>query len=206
MQAKGLLLAITMLVPAAVCGQVVIKPSCADTDRQCALVAMINHDTRKLDTWQAVLAMPVSERIGAASPQLVEYLTLDEIKNGFPDPPRVTTLDAGFMADAKAAMAECNAIQYILLHEPGHVLSVGSGVHPAWFSESRSIEQSASYPFLTLSWKIDQKANRYTNNFDTEFPQRLQTVHYFGASSYDPLFSLPVYAQLRQDARGDFLY
>lgn len=47
-----------------------------------------------------------------------------------------------------------NAIQYILLHEFGHVLSVGEDEHPRWDARSISTTRPGDYPFFDLSWTV----------------------------------------------------
>lgn len=74
-----------------------------------------------------------------------------------------------------------NALQYILLHELGHVFSVGTNIHPPWNTEPRRIAPTSKYPFFDQSWRIDRKANKYRSRFDAFFPQRARTVYYFGA-------------------------
>jgi hypothetical protein len=74
-----------------------------------------------------------------------------------------------------------NALQYILLHELGHVFSVGTDIHPPWNTEPRHIAPASKYPFFDLSWQIDRKANKYRSRFEAGFPQRARTVYYFGA-------------------------
>lgn len=74
-----------------------------------------------------------------------------------------------------------NAIQYILLHELGHVLSVGTRIHPPWNIEPRDVAEGATFPYSDLSWQIDRKANSYRSLFDANFPQRPSTVYYAGA-------------------------
>jgi hypothetical protein len=73
------------------------------------------------------------------------------------------------------------AIQYILLHELGHVLSVGSQVHPDWNLAPAKVPQTEQYPFFDLSWFIDRARSRYVTRFDDRFPQRGEVVYYFGA-------------------------
>src|SRR5450759_4577702 len=82
------------------------KLPCADKDRQCAYDAIKNHIARRLNTWKAALALPVSERMGPAPPQLVEYINLDNIMNGLPERPRAAKLDPDLQADVKAAVAD----------------------------------------------------------------------------------------------------
>ena len=71
------------------------------------------------------------------------------------------------------------AIQYILLHELGHVLSVGARVHPDWNLSPAKVPKAERYPFFDLSWAIDR--GRYVTRFDDRFPQRANVVYYFGA-------------------------
>lgn len=229
---------------------------------------MQKHVAARIATWQAVVSVPVSERIGTAPPYLVEYINLDNILNGFPERPRAAKVEADLLADVKAAIADLpaeiwnlpgqrllgiyfvenlggtgytdyvldrnakpvaaymvfdaavlartkanawatwkestpfktgsgyvldarieadgddnrkNAIQYILLHELGHVLSVGTNLHPPWNIAPRDVAGSATYPYSDLSWQIDRKANKYRSLFDARFPQRTSTVYYVGA-------------------------
>lgn len=262
-------LAVTaMLVAQMTLAQDVPGLPCADADKECAQRAMKHHAAIRIDTWLAALSMPVAERIGPASPQLVEYLNLDNILNGYPERPRAARLDAGLLADVRGAMADLpaeiwtlvgdrlvgvyfveglggtgytdyvfaapggplkgfivldaavlasqranawatwkentpfapgagyrlearieaddhdnrrNAIQYILLHELGHVLSIGADIHPPWNLGPKAVDSAATYPFFDLSWTIDREADKYRSRFDANFPQRTSTVYYFGA-------------------------
>jgi hypothetical protein len=70
------------------------------------------------------------------------------------------------------------AIQYILLHEIGHVLSIGATVHPPWSADPKGIEPSR-YDFFGLSWLV--KDGRYATRFDADFPRRRDVRFYFGA-------------------------
>jgi len=244
-----------------------LKLPCAYTDKACAFKARESHAVRRLHTWKAALARPVDERIGPASPQLVEYLSLDNIYNGFPERPRTAKLDAAFLADVKGAIADLppgiwrlfnerligvyfvedlggtgftdfvadqagrpagyvvldsailgrqtanawatwkentpfktqtmfkldarieagrddnrrSAIRYILLHELGHVLSIGGNIHPPGNAAPREIPAKTKYPFFDLSWTIDRRAGKYVTLFDANFPQRKDVVYYFGA-------------------------
>lgn len=218
--------------------------------------------------WRSELARPMDERIGAAPPALVQYLTMDNVKQGYPQRPRAAVLEPAFLQDVHAAIAQLppsvwrlfderlvgvyfveelggtgytdavkdaagrdvaayivldaavlrplvanawatwkegtpfkprpgwalearieddagnnrsNAIQYILLHELGHVLSVGGRVHPPWDVRPRDVPAAASYPFFELSWRIDRKANRNVALAEEHFPQRRHVAYYFGA-------------------------
>ncbi len=74
-----------------------------------------------------------------------------------------------------------NAIQYILLHELGHVLSVGGNFHPNWNLSPKNVASTAGLPFFELSWTVERREDRYATRFDDAFPQRRNVVYYFGA-------------------------
>jgi len=74
-----------------------------------------------------------------------------------------------------------NAIQYILLHELGHVLSIGQKIHPPWTTEPRDVDSADGYPYFLLSWSSVKDENRYATKFDRSFAQRRDVVYYFGA-------------------------
>ena len=74
-----------------------------------------------------------------------------------------------------------NAIQYILLHELGHILSIGENIHPTWDRPPNSELSLDRYPFANLSWEIQNAENRYASHFDAAFPERKDVVYYFGA-------------------------
>ncbi len=268
MKVSGFLAVLALLAFQPAAGQGVPKLPCANADKACALRATKRHAVGKIAAWQAALSVPAGERIGPASPQLVEYINLDNILNGYTERPRAATLDADLLADVKGAIADLppeiwnlfserlvglyfveglggtgytdyvfdssskpvaafvvfdaailarqsangwatwkentpfktaagykldariaadsadnrkNAIQYILLHELGHVLSVGADIHPPWNISPRDVVRGAKYPFFELSWTIDRKADQYRSLFDATFPQRANTVYYFGA-------------------------
>lgn len=74
-----------------------------------------------------------------------------------------------------------NAIQYILLHELGHILSLGENIHPQWGKPENKTSLEL-YPFARLSWENEnQGASRYISRFEPQFPQRKNVVYYFGA-------------------------
>jgi hypothetical protein len=248
--------------------QGVPKSSCGDSDKKCAQRLMRDHPATKVALWRSALSLPAGERIGPAPPELIEYITLDNIANDFPERPRAAKLDPEFLADLKSAVADLppeiwalfaeklaglyfvdglggtgytdyvfngrgkpvaafvvldasvlvkqranawatwkentpfkadarykldvrievatgdnrkNALQYILLHELGHVFSVGTDIHPPWNTEPRRISSESKYSFFDQSWQIDRKGNKYRSRFDAAFPQRARTVYYFGA-------------------------
>lgn len=90
---------------------------------------------------------------------------------------------AGWKLDARIADGRddtrANAIQYILLHEMGHALSVGAGIHPTWtLSPKEATAGGREFPYYQQSWRVE--GEKYATVFDAEFPQRKDVVYYFG--------------------------
>lgn len=71
------------------------------------------------------------------------------------------------------------ALQYILLHELAHVISVGERFHPRWTQPPPDATGFAAYPFASISWQVEDK--RYRPRPGDDFPQRASVVYYFGA-------------------------
>jgi len=69
------------------------------------------------------------------------------------------------------------AIQYILLHEIGHVLAIGADVHPDWSADPKDVDPAKHY-YSGLSWKVED--GKYATRFDADFPKRKDVVFYFG--------------------------
>jgi hypothetical protein len=82
---------------------------CGYADKECAAKARHGHIVTKLDYWNAAFAKPLDQRIGAAPPELVEYLNLDNIQNGYPNKPHTAALPADFLADVQQAFSELPA-------------------------------------------------------------------------------------------------
>ncbi|MES2185362.1 MAG: hypothetical protein V4505_12495 [Pseudomonadota bacterium] len=64
-----------------------------------------------------------------------------------------------------------NALQFLLLHEFGHALTAGGNFLPDWWTRPADLAPAASYPFLALSWDIDEQ-RRIVPNPDNSFPLR----------------------------------
>lgn len=91
------------------------------------------------------------------------------------------------------------ALQYILLHELGHVASVGRNIHPRWDSWDCRSNPPDMFPFFQLSWQLsDQDDCSVDSKFDHEgFGYRTEVIYYFGARL--PAATSPtVYQQLEQ--------
>ncbi len=96
-----------------------------------------------------------------------------------------------FVADSRHALtatlekpADDNrrqAIQYILLHELGHVLSVGRDFHPDWNLGPAQVPASESYPFFDIAWTIDRAKSLYMLRDPDSLPEAKQVRYYFGA-------------------------
>lgn len=261
--APGLLL-LPLLLPGAALPQEPARISCSLDDKACAEAATRGHVVTKIDYWRHALARPLERRIDAAPHELVEFLTLDNIKSGFPERPRAAKPSRRFLRDLQAAIAELppgvrrlgaarlagiylvqelggtgftdviydarsnpvaglivldvavlqkranawatwkentpfkpepgfrlaasietqghdnrkNTIQYILLHELGHVVSIGEKIHPPWTIEPKEVSSRADYRFFDLSWTVAAGENRYLTKFDDVFPQRKDVVYY----------------------------
>ncbi len=242
--------------------------SCADNSQDCKAARPERHVATTLDYWRAALALPVEQRIGVASPEVIDYVTQDNIKNKIPDRPRIPRLAPDFLRDVQQAFDELpvtikqliskklagimlaegiggtgfseeivgvgsnpaaafilldstllraqtanawatwkentpfkaqagyelvaeieaksddnrkNAIQYILLHELGHVLSIGEKLHPSWTIKPDELQSPADFPYFSLSWTAQKQGSAYATLFDASFPQRKDIVYYFGA-------------------------
>ena len=71
-----------------------------------------------------------------------------------------------------------NAIQYILLHELGHIASIGAAVHPYWGIAPAEVRDAAALPYFNLSWLIERQENRFISRFDAAFRERRDIAYY----------------------------
>lgn len=72
------------------------------------------------------------------------------------------------------------AIQYILLHEIGHVLAMGTSLLPSSDLEPKEALARGPYSFLDMSWQIGPKDN-WASIYDGGFLIRPDIVYYTGA-------------------------
>ncbi len=70
-----------------------------------------------------------------------------------------------------------NAIQFLLLHEFGHVLSAGSGFLPDWWLHPTQLAPAEAYPFLRLSWRVSE-AGTIVPRPGHDFALRRQLAYY----------------------------
>jgi hypothetical protein len=88
-----------------------------------------------------------------------------------------------------------SAIQYILLHELGHVLSVGGPFHPNWNLPPARVRSTTEFPFFEQSWFVAPEDARYASHFDYAFPQRKEVTYYVG-KRLPASEMLPIYERL----------
>ena len=108
----------------------------------------------------------------------------------------------GYSLDAQIETAALdtrkNAIQYILLHELGHVVSAGRNIHPNW---NKSVQQLAAspdrFPFFETTWRFDAVEGTFWSKYDHDFPQRRDVV-YYGVARIPGSSMGPTYASLEQ--------
>jgi len=88
-----------------------------------------------------------------------------------------------------------HAIQYILLHELGHVVSIGANAHPRWSIPVTQFGPGESYSFFTQSWIVN--GAKWESRFEDVLPQRKDVRFYFGAKLPGDAM-LPVYRNLER--------
>jgi hypothetical protein len=86
--------------------QAAFELPCKAGDRPCFIKVMRAHPARSAAFWKPSLSRPVTERLGPAPRELVEFLHLDNAANGFPEKPRASRLSADFLADVRGAIAD----------------------------------------------------------------------------------------------------
>lgn len=69
------------------------------------------------------------------------------------------------------------ALEYVLIHEFGHVLAFNSDIHPLWSIASKKVDVE-DYPFLELSWIPDEAGRQYQRLVDATHPAPGPIVYY----------------------------
>ena len=226
---------------------------------------VLAHECRTLAFWARALERPLEERIDSAPAALIDFIQLDNIRQGVPQTPRAPQLSQELLADTRAALNELplqvrrlldrsfaglyfvadfggtggaeqildeasqpvaafvvldpsiletttanawatwrentpfrnapdyelrveieagltdnrkQAIQYILLHELGHVIATTHRVHPSWAIAPSQVHDTAAFPFFSDSWSIARNEGRYVSHFEAAFPQRRDVIYY----------------------------
>lgn len=75
-----------------------------------------------------------------------------------------------------------HAIQYILLHEIGHVLATRGDIHPRWDRPTGEELRHGVFPFHALSWRWDEQRKAHLTKFDDAYADRPKVRYYFGAN------------------------
>lgn len=91
------------------------------------------------------------------------------------------------------------AVQYILLHEVGHLLGVAKGAHPSWLTGGHPQE----WPFSKLSWLTLEQGFDGKSKFDTTFTNRSKLKFYSFKDA--PLTSKEIDETYRQLLKTDFV-
>ncbi len=84
-----------------------------------------------------------------------------------------------------------NAVQFILLHEFGHLVSIGERFHPDWLDKAKTDE---TYLFYPLSWK-KAKDGSDLSLFEDVFPERRE-VRFYGEARLKSSQMAGVYRRL----------
>ncbi|HEV7815477.1 MAG TPA: hypothetical protein VGP06_10315, partial [Janthinobacterium sp.] len=88
------------------------------------------------------------------------------------------------------------ALQYLLLHEFGHVLTFGKAMIPDWWIDPQTMLDSDDYTFLPLAWQVGD--NKHIVPLpENDFALRSRVAYYSGAKlSGDEM--VPAYQALQQ--------
>ena len=92
--------------------------------------------------------------------------------------------EEGYRLSAQIALPEDDnrqgALQYLLLHEFGHVLSAGRNLLHDWWLDAQSLRGAGEYHYLPLAWRIDAE-KRVVPLAENDFALRADIVYYHGA-------------------------
>ena len=105
----------------------------------------------------------------------------------------------GYRLEAQIAAPEDDnrqrALQYLLLHEFGHVLAAGRGLLPEWWNAAEAMRSANDYRYLPLAWRITP-ALQVVPLPDNDFPLRAD-IAYYQAPRLDACQMRDAYAQLQ---------
>jgi hypothetical protein len=76
-----------------------------------------------------------------------------------------------------------NALQFILLHEFGHAISIGEDFIPSWSQTSSNPKQENEFKFYKFSWASSDGKGKFRSNFDSSMTERVKITYYFGAKN-----------------------
>jgi hypothetical protein len=89
-----------------------------------------------------------------------------------------------------------NAMQFLLLHEFGHVLTAGRQFLPIWWLPPEAMKQTADYDFLRLGWQIDEE-KRIVPNPREDFSERA-LISYYDSKGLDDDALISAYRALQE--------
>lgn len=87
-----------------------------------------------------------------------------------------------------------NAIQFILLHEFGHLVSIGERFHPDWTDQKKTAETDGEYLFYSLSWRKGKDGSE-VSLWEDVFPERRE-VRFYGEARLKSSQMADVYRRL----------
>ncbi len=96
-----------------------------------------------------------------------------------------------------------NAMQFLLLHEFGHVLTAGKQFLPIWWLPPDAMKPASHYEFLRLGWQIDAD-KRIVPKREEDFAERTG-IFYYDTKGLDDAAMLSAYRAL-QDTTFPSLY
>jgi hypothetical protein len=88
-----------------------------------------------------------------------------------------------------------NAMQFLLLHEFGHVLTAGKQFLPVWWLPADAMKQTVDYDFLRLGWQIDAD-KRIVPKQEEDFAERTG-IFYYDTKGLDDAAMLSAYRALQ---------
>lgn len=90
------------------------------------------------------------------------------------------------------------AIQFLLLHEFGHVASLGEAAVPDWWLDPQHLQATDNYSFLAIDWQVVERDGRRTvlPRPDKDFARR-ERVTYYSESRLSADDIVPVYEALQ---------
>jgi hypothetical protein len=149
-----------LLAPAADADEA--RLACAAGDKACGIERLRAHPARKVEFWKTALAKPLVERIALGGAELVDYLTIDNIANGYPQRPRAPFDDRAFLAEVRAAIAEAPAqVQRLLERKLAGVILVEDIGGTGFTDEVVDAQGKAVAGFIVLDPTV---LRRYTAN------------------------------------------
>lgn len=89
------------------------------------------------------------------------------------------------------------ALQYILLHEFGHILNIGSSLLPGWGQRPEALSIVPSMRFFNASWEV--QGNQFASHYDDTWKGRPKIRYYTSPENQlTPAVALESYRHLTQ--------